>query len=135
LAEKLCTNCHLVGSAQQQQPANADVPSFSEIANLEGRAAGAITARIMLPKHPMPQIPLPRPSLPISPLTSSVCVMVLGVDLAAQAVEAVMSALPPLADIRQCGCDFWALRTGQFEDLEGAAYRALEDDPTDDRAV
>ena len=23
LAEKLCTNCHLVGSAQQQQPANA----------------------------------------------------------------------------------------------------------------
>ena len=23
----------------------------------------------------------------------------------------------------------WALRSGQFEDLEGAAYRALEDDP------
>lgn len=22
----------------------------------------------------------------------------------------------------------WALRSGQFEDLEGAAYRALEDD-------
>jgi cbb3-type cytochrome oxidase maturation protein len=29
----------------------------------------------------------------------------------------------------------WALRTGQFEDLEGAAYRALEDDPPDDLAV
>jgi cbb3-type cytochrome oxidase maturation protein len=27
----------------------------------------------------------------------------------------------------------WALRRGQFEDLEGAAYRALEDDPPDDR--
>ena len=53
-AEKLCTNCHLVGSAQQQQPANADVPSFKEIANREGQTAGAITARIMLPKHPMP---------------------------------------------------------------------------------
>ena len=27
----------------------------------------------------------------------------------------------------------WALRSGQFEDLEGAAYRALEDDPLEDR--
>ena len=27
-------------------------------------------------------------------------------------------------------CAFmWALRSGQFEDLEGAAYRALEDEP------
>lgn len=26
----------------------------------------------------------------------------------------------------------WALRSGQFEDLEGAAYRALDDDPLDD---
>jgi cbb3-type cytochrome oxidase maturation protein len=25
----------------------------------------------------------------------------------------------------------WALRSGQFEDLAGAAYRALEDDPSD----
>jgi len=63
LAEKLCTNCHLVGSAQQQQPANADVPSFHEIADREGQTAGAITARIMLPKHPMPQIPLTRAEL------------------------------------------------------------------------
>jgi hypothetical protein len=63
LAEKLCTNCHLVGSAEQQQPANADVPSFPEIANLEGQTAGAITARIMLPKHPMPQIPLTKAEL------------------------------------------------------------------------
>jgi mono/diheme cytochrome c family protein len=63
LAEKLCTNCHLVGSAQQQQPANADVPSFPEIANLEGQTAGAITARIMLPKHPMPTIPLTKAEL------------------------------------------------------------------------
>ena len=63
LAEKLCTNCHLVGSTQQQQPTNADVPSFHEIANREGQTAGAITARIMLPKHPMPQIPLTRAEL------------------------------------------------------------------------
>ena len=63
LAEKLCTNCHLVGSAQQQQPANADVPSFKEIADREDQTAGAITARIMLPKHPMPQIPLTKAEL------------------------------------------------------------------------
>ena len=62
-AEKLCTNCHLVGSAQQQQPANADVPSFKEIADREDQTAGAITARIMLPKHPMPQIPLTKAEL------------------------------------------------------------------------
>lgn len=28
----------------------------------------------------------------------------------------------------------WALRSGQFEDLDGAAYRALEDHPPDDEA-
>jgi len=28
----------------------------------------------------------------------------------------------------------WALRSGQFEDMEGAAYRALEDEPPDDEA-
>ena len=63
LAEKLCTNCHLVGGAVQQEHANADVPSFPEIANLEGQTAGAITARIMLPKHPMPTIPLTKAEL------------------------------------------------------------------------
>jgi cbb3-type cytochrome oxidase maturation protein len=27
----------------------------------------------------------------------------------------------------------WALRSGQFDDLEGAAYRALEDDEEDEQ--
>jgi cbb3-type cytochrome oxidase maturation protein len=27
------------------------------------------------------------------------------------------------------GAFLWALRSGQFEDLEGASYRALDDDP------
>ena len=53
-ADPLCTNCHLVGSATQEQ-ANPDVPSLPEIANLEGQTAGAIIGRIILPKHPMPQ--------------------------------------------------------------------------------
>ena len=36
LAASLCSNCHLVGNEQQQ--ANADVPSFQEIANGGGSA-------------------------------------------------------------------------------------------------
>lgn len=27
----------------------------------------------------------------------------------------------------------WALRSGQYDDLEGAAYRALEDEPPEPR--
>jgi cbb3-type cytochrome oxidase maturation protein len=30
------------------------------------------------------------------------------------------------------GAFMWALRSGQFEDLEGAAYRALDDDSDGD---
>ena len=62
LAARLCSNCHLIGTSEQQQ-ANADVPSFHEIANKEGQSAGAIMAHIMLPKHPMPTIPLTKSEL------------------------------------------------------------------------
>ncbi len=62
LAERLCTNCHLVGSVRQEH-ANPDVPSFREIANLPEQTEGAVAARIMLPKHPMPQIPLTKSEL------------------------------------------------------------------------
>jgi hypothetical protein len=61
LAERLCTNCHLVAPGQEH--ANVDVPSFREIANREGQTAGAVTARIILPNHPMPQIPLDKAEL------------------------------------------------------------------------
>ncbi len=57
LAARLCSNCHLVGASQQEH-ANADIPSFPEIANKGGQTAGSIMAQIMLPKHPMPTIPL-----------------------------------------------------------------------------
>jgi cytochrome c len=57
LAGDLCSNCHLVGTGEPQQ-ANADIPSFHEIANKEGQTAGSIMAHIMVPKHPMPSIPL-----------------------------------------------------------------------------
>jgi hypothetical protein len=62
LAARLCSNCHLVGTTEQQH-ANVDIPSFSEIANQEGQSAGAIMAAIMLPKHPMPTIPLTKSEL------------------------------------------------------------------------
>ena len=57
LATRLCTNCHLVGTIQQEH-ANVDIPSFPEIANKEGQTEGSIMAHIVLPKHPMPTIPL-----------------------------------------------------------------------------
>ena len=38
--------------------ANVDIPSFHEIAGKSGQTEGAIMAHIVLPKHPMPTIPL-----------------------------------------------------------------------------
>jgi mono/diheme cytochrome c family protein len=61
LAERLCATCHLVDASQEQ--ANADVPSFHEIAGKTGQTAGAIMAHIVLPKHPMPTIPLTKSEL------------------------------------------------------------------------
>jgi mono/diheme cytochrome c family protein len=62
LAASLCSNCHLVGTGEQHQ-ANADIPSFREIADKEGQTAGTIMAHIVLPKHPMPTIPLTKSEL------------------------------------------------------------------------
>ncbi len=56
LAGRLCSNCHLV--SVEQTTAIADVPSFKEIANRRGQTGGAILAGIVIPKHPMPVIPL-----------------------------------------------------------------------------
>jgi len=61
LAQRLCSNCHLVSSTQEQ--AVADVPSFHEIANMEGQTEGSIMAKIIIPKHPMPVIPITKPEL------------------------------------------------------------------------
>jgi mono/diheme cytochrome c family protein len=62
LATSLCSNCHLVDSVGQEQ-ANVDIPSFAEIANKVDQSSGAIMAAIMLPKHPMPAIPLTKNEL------------------------------------------------------------------------
>jgi mono/diheme cytochrome c family protein len=61
LAARLCSNCHLIGEGQAH--ANVDIPSFHEIANQEGQTEGAIMAHIVLPKHPMPTIPITKSEL------------------------------------------------------------------------
>ena len=61
LAQRLCSNCHLV--SVEQTKAVADVPSFKEIANRPGQTEGTILARIVIPKHPMPVIPITKSEL------------------------------------------------------------------------
>jgi mono/diheme cytochrome c family protein len=61
LAQQLCSNCHFVAS--EQENAVADVPSFHEIANMEGQTAGSIMGKIIIPKHPMPVIPITKREL------------------------------------------------------------------------
>jgi hypothetical protein len=67
LTSRLCSNCHLVGSGQQEQT-NADVPSFHEIAEKQGQTADAIMAHIMLPSTRCRPFRSPRASLQISRL-------------------------------------------------------------------
>jgi mono/diheme cytochrome c family protein len=61
LAQRLCSNCHLVSSEQEQ--VNVDVPSCQEIANMQGQTEGGVMAKIVIPKHPMPVIPITKPEL------------------------------------------------------------------------
>lgn len=61
LAKQLCSGCHLV--AQSQRSAVVDVPTFAEIANRPEQTPGAIMARIIIPKHPMPVIPITKAEL------------------------------------------------------------------------
>lgn len=59
LAAKLCSNCH-VSKATSGESVKADVPTFKEIANLEGRTEASIAGKIILPAHPMPTFNLSR---------------------------------------------------------------------------
>jgi mono/diheme cytochrome c family protein len=61
VADRVCTNCHLV--SDQQNNAVADVPSFQEIADKPDQTEGRIMARIAIPKHPMPVIPITKDEL------------------------------------------------------------------------
>jgi len=61
LAERVCTNCHLVSDTQTE--AVADVPSFREIADQPHQTPGSIMAKIAIPSHPMPVIPITKREL------------------------------------------------------------------------
>ena len=61
LAQRLCFTCHLVTS--EQIHANVDIPSFREIASRQGQTEGSIMAKIVIPKHPMPVIPITKSEL------------------------------------------------------------------------
>lgn len=61
VADSVCSNCHLVSS--EQTKAVADVPSFQEIADQPDQTEGNIIARIAIPKHPMPVIPITKHEL------------------------------------------------------------------------
>ncbi|MEJ2516957.1 MAG: c-type cytochrome [Methyloceanibacter sp.] len=61
LADRVCSNCHLV--SDQQNNAVADVPTFQEIADKPEQTEGRIMARIAIPKHPMPVIPISKEEL------------------------------------------------------------------------
>jgi cbb3-type cytochrome oxidase maturation protein len=52
----------------------------------------------------------------------------------AEIMTALAWLIPAALSLGGLGLLAWALRSGQFEDLEGAAYRALEDDSPEDRA-
>jgi len=61
LASKLCVNCHLIGQESQATGrVKADVPTFREIANLDGQTSERMTVLIISPNHPMPTIALSR---------------------------------------------------------------------------
>lgn len=64
LSAKLCVNCHLIGQdTQATGRVKADVPTFREIANLDGQTSDRMTALIFSPKHPMPTIGLSRDNI------------------------------------------------------------------------
>lgn len=61
LAERLCSNCHLV--SVEQSKAVVDFPTFKEIADRPGQTEGTVLAKIVIPKHPMPVIPITKSEL------------------------------------------------------------------------
>ncbi len=59
LAAKLCSNCHTgKGIPVQSSGQLADVPTFLEIAKRPGQTAERIHGILVMPRHPMPTIPL-----------------------------------------------------------------------------
>lgn len=58
LAEKLCSNCHIVAPGKDQQQVTAGIPSFMAVAKKDGQTAEKIAGFIIIPHPPMPEIQL-----------------------------------------------------------------------------
>lgn len=56
LVNKLCAVCHIQKPGGPILQGKADVPTFPEIARIEGQSRERIIGAIVLPAHPMPQI-------------------------------------------------------------------------------
>lgn len=57
LAQKLCSNCHLVGRGDAE-PTRPGTPSFEAIGNRDGQTPERIAGAIIVPHPEMPQVPL-----------------------------------------------------------------------------
>jgi mono/diheme cytochrome c family protein len=62
VARALCTNCHLIGE-QPSSTVNADVPSFTAIANIPDQSAEHISNWLLKSHGPMPNAHLTRKEL------------------------------------------------------------------------
>ena len=60
LAKRVCAVCHIPQPGAARLGGTADIPTFPEIARIEGQSAERIIGRIIMPTHPMPQIVLTR---------------------------------------------------------------------------
>jgi mono/diheme cytochrome c family protein len=59
LAERWCSNCHVVGSTQQRG-ASTGAPPFSAIAQMSSTTPMSLRAFLMTPHPPMPDLHLTR---------------------------------------------------------------------------
>jgi len=59
IAENLCSSCHIVGTSASGV-VNADVPSFTSIANSPDQTLERIIRKIVIPHQPMPDLQLTR---------------------------------------------------------------------------
>ena len=58
IAERACAGCHVIDGHQGGTVMGTDVPSFRALADKPYRTPERLRAYIMMPRHPMPAIPL-----------------------------------------------------------------------------
>ena len=59
IANRVCSGCHGMDGRQGSTIQGVVVPSFTDIASRPGRTQEWLEALVMIPRHPMPGLPLP----------------------------------------------------------------------------